>query len=107
MFYRCLHQFLDQAVINASLSARRAGLRSVTVDSRTSVVNKGTDAACHLPATVARAVVSVVEEALVVSLFVLDGLWRRVEGVVYGAFEGRHVGEVEEMRLGERFGLMP
>jgi hypothetical protein len=106
LFYRRLHQFLDQAFVDARLSACKASLRSVADDGRAAVVDEGSDAAANFPAAVARAIVGVVEEGLVVDLFVFDGLWRWVEGVVYGAFEGGHVGEVQRMRLRERFGVL-
>jgi hypothetical protein len=76
-------------------------LRSVAVDCGAAVVDKGADAAGHLPAAVSRPIVGVVEEALVVGFLVLEGLWQRVEGVVYGTFEGGHVGKGKPMRLGE------
>jgi hypothetical protein len=101
-----LHQFLDKAIIDARLPARGGSLRSVAVDCRAAVVDERSDAARHLPATISRAIVGVVEEALVVILLVLNGLWRRVEGVVYGAFESGHAGKVKRSRLGGRFEVM-
>lgn len=97
MLDRRLHQFLSQPIIDASLSTRGASLRLMVVDSGAAVIDERPDAAGDIPVAVARAVVGVVEEACVVAFFILDleGLGRWVEGVVYEALEGGHVGGVE------------
>lgn len=92
MLDRRLHQFLSQPIIDASLSTRGASLRSVAVDSGAAVIDESPDATGDIPVAVARAVVGVVEEACVVTFFVLEGLGRWVEGVVYEALEGGHSG---------------
>jgi hypothetical protein len=66
----------------------------VAIDRRSAVVNEGSDTACDIPVAISGALVCVVEETVVCVFFVRRWLGDRVERVVYGAFEGGHLGSV-------------
>jgi hypothetical protein len=63
----------------------------VAIDRRRAVINEGSDTARDIPVTISRALICIVEEAVVCVLFVQRRLRNWVERVVYGAFEGGHL----------------
>lgn len=70
------------------------GLVVVAINSGSTVVNERSDTAGDIPVTISGALVCVVEETVVGVFFVRRRLWDWVERVVYGAFEGGHLGNV-------------
>lgn len=64
----------------------------VAVDRRSAVVDEGSDTAGNIPVAISRALVCVVEEAVVCVFFVRRRLRNGFERVVNGAFEGGHLG---------------
>jgi len=69
----------------------------VAVDRGRAVINEGPDTAGNFPVTMSRALVRVVEEAVICELFVRRWLRDRVERVIDGAFEGGHLGSVARL----------
>ena len=69
----------------------------VAIDRRSAVVNEGSDTACDIPVAISGDLVCVVEETVVCVFFVRRWLGDRVERVVYGAFEGGHLGSVARL----------
>ena len=69
----------------------------VAIDSGRTVVDERSDTAGDVPVTFSGALVCIVEETVVGVFFVRRRLWDWVERVVYGAFEGGHLGSVARL----------